>query len=253
MKKTVYFISDAHLGISLKKYDQREQCLFSFFNEIKEKASHLIIVGDLFDFWIEYTHAIRPVYFPVLHELKKLIDAGVEVHYLAGNHDFALGPFLHDALGVVLHSREMTTTLQGKRLYIHHGDGVIPSQRGYRFWRTLLRSPLNQRVYKWLHPNWGIPLANFFSKSSRFFRFSKMTDQRRREYRAEAKKILDTGYDMVLFAHTHNAELCYLEGKVFCNTGEWLRRYTYATLDEGALTLWEYFPGKPAQQIEPIS
>jgi UDP-2,3-diacylglucosamine hydrolase len=86
----VYFISDSHLGLTIQDGSEREQNLILFLQEIAAGGKALFIVGDLFDFWVEYRFAIRPEYFPVLHELRKLTEKGIEIHYLAGNHDFLL-------------------------------------------------------------------------------------------------------------------------------------------------------------------
>ncbi len=193
MKKTAYFISDAHLGIHLKNCEQREEYLISFLHEIRENASHLFIVGDLFDFWIEYKHAIRPIYFSILHEFRQLIEMGVEIHYLAGNHDFALGPFLEETVGINIHPQYLNITVQGKNLYLRHGDGVLRNDNGYRFWRALLRNPVCQVLYKLLHPNFGVPFASLFSGSSRFLNPNILSEKRKKEYIQTAQNYLNKG------------------------------------------------------------
>ena len=110
----VYFVSDAHLGLAIPGCDAREAALVEFLRDIASKGSALYIVGDLFDFWIEYRRAIRPDYFTILHELAAVREKGVSIHYLAGNHDFALGPFLRDALGIHTHLNDYHPEIQGK-------------------------------------------------------------------------------------------------------------------------------------------
>lgn len=253
MKKTAYFISDAHLGTYFKQHEERETNLITFLHEIEDHTSHLFIVGDLFDFWIEYKHAIRPIYFPILHEFRRLIEKGVEIHYLAGNHDFALGPFLEQTIGIHIHPWNMTTTLQGKRIYLRHGDGILRFDYGYRFWRALLRNRVNQALYKLLHPNIGVPLATFFSGSSRYFNATRLTQKRKKEYIQVARTYLNQGNDIVIFGHTHAPKLYDFNGKFYCNTGDWIKQYSYAKLEAGQLTLWRYLPGKAASQIESMS
>ena len=87
----VYFISDAHIGQSLKGPGYGEKHLVMFLDDISESAESLFILGDLFDFWFEYRCAIRPDYFAALFALKSLGLRGVRVFYLAGNHDFDAG------------------------------------------------------------------------------------------------------------------------------------------------------------------
>lgn len=253
MNSVVYCISDAHLGQSLGNENEREKRLFDFLRHIpRSGVEKLYILGDFFDFWIEYRHAIRPDYFQSLHELKKLTDAGVEIHYLAGNHDFALGPFLRDEIGIKTYPGRITATLQGRTILMMHGDGILRRDHGYRFLHTILRSRLNQRLYKMLHPGIGVPLARFFSHTSRRCNFNEYTEPKRREYLAAARKLLAHGTDIVLFAHTHFPEIISIGTRYVCNTGDWISHRTYARLCNGELTLWRYLGEGDAQQIQPI-
>jgi len=252
MKEIAYFISDAHLGIQLKGCEEREKHLVSFLQEIRNSASHLFIVGDLFDFWIEYKHAIRPEYFSILHELKQLIDNGVSVSYLAGNHDFALGSFLKQTIGLNISPAHLDLTVQGKNIHLCHGDGVLKSDVAYRFWRRVLRNPVNQMVYKLLHPNIGIPFATLFSGSSRYFQLKKYTKEKRMEYLSVAMSYLDKGADIIIMGHTHYPEIYDIGGKTYCNVGEWMRQYTYARLKKGRLSLLQYLPSQSPLEIEPL-
>ncbi len=253
MKKTAYFISDAHLGIHYTGCEDRETHLISFLRSIQGSASHLFIVGDLFDFWIEYRHAIRPVYFSILHEFKLLIENGTTIYYLAGNHDFALGPFLEKTIGLHIYPDHLDVTLQEKKIHLFHGDGILKSDVLYRIWRRVLRNPINQKLYKCLHPNIGIPIAMFCSGSSRLLLMNKWTEKKKQGYIRAAKQYLDSGADIIIMGHNHLPQLYDFNGKIFCNTGEWLRKYTYAKLEEGTISLWEYIPGKPPKAIEPVS
>jgi UDP-2,3-diacylglucosamine hydrolase len=250
-KNTAYFISDAHLGIILPGYEEREQCLVRFLRQIGPDASELYIMGDLFDFWIEYTHAIRPHYFSVLHELMLLRENGTRIHYLAGNHDFALGPFLSRTIGVAVHHDRLEAVLQGKKTCLYHGDGVVRADRGYRILKRVLRNPFNQKLFRLLHPDIGVPLAVLFSGSSRHFLARRPTEKTLEEYREHARAVLSGGFDLVVFAHTHLAELHRYGPKVHVNPGEWIRRYTYAKMENGVVTLWRYSSDGTSEEIAP--
>ena len=52
MTLPAYFISDAHLGVNPPgALPDREKALVRFVESLKGNASHLVIVGDLFEFW----------------------------------------------------------------------------------------------------------------------------------------------------------------------------------------------------------
>lgn len=250
-KSDAYFISDAHLGVNVPGHNHRQQDLLSFLSGIRDSASHLFILGDFFDFWIEYPGLIRSDYFTAVHALRCLVESGTEVHYLAGNHDFALGPFLPDTVGVRTHPDSLDITIQGRALHLFHGDGLLRFDVGYRFLRKVLRNRLYQRLYKMLHPTLGIALANRCSRASRLVTGPARREWFLAEYRAAAKKILGGHPDIVMFGHTHRAEIAVASGKVYCNTGEWIREYTYARLRDGTLTLWRHTPGTADQSVAP--
>lgn len=249
---TVYFISDAHLGADCPGCEAREGHLLDFLATLRGKARALFIVGDLFDFWIEYPNAIRPDYFTVLHHLRMLIESGVNVHYLAGNHDFALGPFLTDTVGISIHTGHCTLTLHGKRIHLHHGDGLVGKDIGYHFLRAVLRNRLNQRLFKLIHPDIGIPFAKFCSHASRYFLKRTCSERKLAQYRRVARQFIGRGSDIVVFGHTHRPELYDFGAASYCNTGEWIRRYTYAKLEGGDMTLWEYFPREGSRRIQAV-
>lgn len=82
---------------------------------------------------------------------------------------------------------------------------------------------------------------------------NKWTEKKKQGYIRAAKQYLDSGADIIIMGHNHLPQLYDFNGKIFCNTGEWLRKYTYAKLEEGTISLWEYIPGKPPKAIEPVS
>jgi len=246
-----YFISDAHLGIRIPTCKYREAQLIDFLKSIASRTGSLYIVGDLFDFWIEYKHAIRPDYFAVLHQLRILVEQGVEIHYLAGNHDFALGSFLTDTIGISIHPDAYETVIQGKKLYMYHGDGLVRADAGYRLLKKILHNPFNQKFYRLLHPDIGVPLGSLCSGSSR-----KVTSKRRHEafleeYRVKARQLLSTDIDIVVFGHTHCPEIHHWGNKTYCNVGEWMYSFTYALLENGSMSLWEYHLGQESREITP--
>ncbi len=250
MKQYSYFVSDAHLGIAMPGYDRRENDLFAFFEQISLDATDLYIVGDLFDFWIEYKYAIRPDYYKAIAKLRQLVECGVSVHYLSGNHDFALGEFLTKTVGLTVHHEHLITDIQGKKVHLYHGDGLAKNDVGYRLLKKILRNPTNQKLYKMIHPDIGVPMASFFSGSSRKMLANWMTDEKLAEYRAVARQYLDES-DIVIFGHTHRYEITRFGDKTYVNTGEWIRKYSYAKMENGIIRLWQWFNNRPAEEIHP--
>lgn len=251
--QTVFFISDAHFGIPVQGGEYREEHFADLLENAPKNLSDLYIIGDLFDFWVEYRYTIRSDYFSVLFSLKKLVQRGVKVHYLAGNHDFALGSFLKEIIGIDIYHNSLEIEIQGKRVYLFHGDGLIKKDMGYRILKKVLRNPFNQRLYKLLHPDWGVTIGSFFSGSSRKYLRKFLSESIIREYRNHALKQLEAGNDIVIYGHTHRAELCHFDSGIYLNTGSWLINYNYASMTDGEVSLWRYRPDMLPESISAMA
>jgi UDP-2,3-diacylglucosamine hydrolase len=50
----VYFASDFHLGApNAEASKEREQRIITWLEQIEKDATHLFLLGDIFDFWFE--------------------------------------------------------------------------------------------------------------------------------------------------------------------------------------------------------
>jgi len=241
--QAAYFISDAHLGAeSREREGVRERRLHDFLASLPGRASALFIVGDLFDFWFEYRSAIPRRHFATLAALRRLADSGVAVTYLNGNHDFWLGPFLRDELGIRTHRDALALDLQGHRIWLHHGDGLVGGDLGYRMLKRVLRNPASIALYRLIHPDLGIPLAHWVSRWSRESREGRPLDGDRL-WREIACPRFAEGFDTVMVGHFHHAwerregaRTCFL-------LGDWIERFSYVVLHDGVFTLEQHAAG----------
>ncbi|MDR2727718.1 MAG: UDP-2,3-diacylglucosamine diphosphatase [Chitinispirillales bacterium] len=237
-RDTVYFVSDAHFGVGVKPPDYRVELFRELTARMCKRASDLFIVGDLFDFWIEYRFAIRPDYFPVLHELCRLVESGVKVHYLAGNHDFALGPFLEKTAGLSIYHDALDIELQGRKVHLCHGDGILSRGLRYSLSMLFLRNKLFQKIYKILHPDIGVAFGIYCSKFHRKYSELRLTPDVIEKYRRAARqKMKQKKSDLVIFGHTHNGEIRKFDEGEYCNTGAWMNHYNYAVMCDGKIEL----------------
>jgi UDP-2,3-diacylglucosamine hydrolase len=242
MTETAYFISDLHLGARYAKArPEREAQFRRFLEDTASQASHLFILGDLFEFWMEYRHYIPKAHFRTLAALSRLAESGVEVHYLCGNHDFNPGPFFGEHLGMQIHTEPLAVELQGKKMLLLHGDGLAASDWKYRLMKKITVHSWSNHAFKWLHPDRGMELARFLSKLSR----DRHGNQPRglKEYEAACRALLLQGYDIVMHGHTHAAFVREFPEGVYVNSGEWLERMEYISLRDGQCRL-ESFPTK---------
>jgi len=237
MAEDVFFLADAHLGAEPPERERdRAARLHAFLESLPGRAASLVIAGDLFDFWFEYRTAIPKRHFATLLALRRLREAGIPITYMNGNHDFYLGRFLAEEVGVVTHDGPLTLTAQGRRIWVHHGDGLIGGDLGYRMLKRVLRNPASIALYRWLHPDFGIPLAHWVSGSSRHARDPGKFPVDRL-WNEVAKRRFAEGFDGVVIGHFHLAIDRREEGHQLIVLGDWIGQFTYAVLRGGELSL----------------
>ncbi len=235
-----YVVSDVHLGCSeTGTVSNREASLISFFNSLQGSASQLIICGDFFEFWMEYTDFVPKNHFGVLCALNNLVNSGTDVHYIAGNHDFNLGTFFDTHLKVTAHSDAYTFESGSKKIYMTHGDGLAQSDWKYRIAKKIIRSPLNNFLFKLLHPDWGMALARFVGSTSRYAGSGKKVDLL--EYQKAAFSILRREHcDVFIQGHTHHKKIAKQDELLFVNCGDWLFEMSYLKITDGVVEQLDY-------------
>jgi UDP-2,3-diacylglucosamine hydrolase len=244
---TAYFFSDVHLGLgSAQTEKQKEDWLLSFLRSILPSSDCLFIVGDLFDFWFEYKTVIPKGFHRTLAALQEFADRGVKVHYLAGNHDFWMGDFFRTELGMELHFDPFETTVAGKRICFHHGDGLAENDTGYKLIKPVLRNRLSVRLYRWLHPDLGVKLARGSSRTSREYTAGKHYGEEEGMIRY-ARTQIERGADIVMMGHRHKPSVVPIGHGMYVNLGDWISYNTYAELQNGELQLkvWDGHTGQP--------
>ena len=237
MSKSVFFLSDAHLGAEKEDKEKlKEEKLISFLDRVNKEGEFLYLVGDMFEFWFEYRDLIPKDHFRVLTKLKQLRDSGIKMKYVVGNHDFWLGDFLTKEIGIPIFKESIDVVHQGKKIFITHGDGLAKKDLGYRILKKILRNKINIFFYQQIPPHISYPLAKFVSRKSRESVQKRDTDYLE-EYEDFAKGKIGQGFDAVILAHTHVPVLRDLGEGVYLNLGDWFCHFTYGRLCEGKFYL----------------
>ena len=84
----IFFASDFHLGAPNQKSSLlREKNIVRWLNSIENEAKEIYLLGDIFDFWFEYSKVVPKGFVRLLGKLAELCDKGIQVHLLTGNHD----------------------------------------------------------------------------------------------------------------------------------------------------------------------
>ncbi len=227
-----YFISDAHFGAHDDQTERLKVGRFVSFLSHPDRAGVVVwFLGDLFDFWLEYRHAVPRVSVRVLAVIRSFVDAGGEFHLLVGNHDYWVRDYFAAELGITIHRKDVKIEREGKKILLTHGDGKAPSDGGYRMLKRVLRWRPGIWLYRHLPVDWALALAASTSHSSRRLT-SGRTDKFAAEYREYATKMLGEGYYAVIMGHLHHAHLEQIGDGWYINSGEWFESFSYV-LREG--------------------
>ena len=246
--KKIYFASDFHLGVDVKLTSRdREKLIVKWLDSIKNDASEIYILGDVFDFYFEYKTVVPKGNVRLLGKLAEISDSGIPIYFFTGNHDMWIFNYFEDELGIKTYRKPIKKEILGKTFFLGHGDGLGPGDKGYKFIKKVFANRFAQWLFERLHPNFGIGLANFWSNSSR------------NNHKVDESKFLgeekvwviqfcneklhvEPEIDFFIFGHRHLLIDHVLEnGKSrYINTGEWMVKPSYAVFDGVELRIKYY-------------
>ena len=221
------FVSDMHLGRGTPEEERAEEReLVAFLGRYAGHARRLCLVGDVFDHFIEYHRLVCKGFVRFQATLAAWADRGMDVIYVVGNHDPWHRDYFAAELGIRLVKGSLLQDLDGTVTYVHHGSGLTP--RG-RMVQNVLRHPLPVWGYRTLLPaSAGVGLASWVSRLRRHGVPDAQSIGAAREH---ARHILaTTDARLAVLGHTHQAELCQLQGGVYLNSGAWRVNRTFGTL-----------------------
>lgn len=244
--KKIYFLSDFHLGVpDAASSLQREKKIVRFFDSIKDKAEEIFIVGDMFDFWFEYSTVVPRGYVRIFGKLAELTDAGIKVHFFVGNHDMWMRNYFQQEMNIPVYFHPKTFEFSGKKFYIAHGDGLGPKDGGYKFLKKIFRNRFCQSLFGIVPPAIGMGVANYFSHKSRQkagVEPERFLGEEREWLVLYSKEVLaKEHFDFLIFGHRHLPLDITINGKSrYINLGEWINYFSYAEFDGNNVEL-KYF------------
>ena len=243
--KKVYFASDFHFGIpDAESSLLREKRVVAWLDGIASDAAAIFLQGDLFDAWIEYRSVVPRGFVRFLGKLAELSDRGIKIVVFTGNHDLWMSGYLEQEIGAVVHHDMQAYTIGNRRFLLGHGDGVSAREQPYRFMKGVFRNPLSQWIYKGLHPNLGVGIANYFSRRGlKHKEGGEPLKSDAEEYQWEFVQGVQKNhsFDYIILGHRHIAQYRKLElGAVFVNLGDWFKQDTHAVFDGMELRLVNY-------------
>ncbi len=234
--KKIYFASDFHFGIpDYVATRRREELVCEWLDSIKEDAQVIFLLGDIFDSWMEYKKVVPKGSIRFLGKIAELSDSGIQIVFFTGNHDLWMHGYFQQELNATVYKEPQTISINGRIFHLAHGDGLYPKERRYRFMKAIIQHPLSQFIYRQLHPDIGLRLADFFSRLGPKHKYQdlkmKSADQ---EYQLlYANDILKRDrVHYFIFGHRHIPILLEISAEsTFVNVGDWITYNTFAVFD----------------------
>lgn len=235
------FIADAHLR---GPEDANYRHLLRFLDTLPGTVESIFILGDFFEFWLGAPGISYPQYRPVLERLQRLVRNGVRLVYLEGNHDFHLGPVFTETLRAAVHPGPVALELDGRRLYLCHGDQVNRRDYGHRLLRAVLHSRLTCQLARLVPAAVPMAIADWLgsrSKAARPRRDARWEyDRIIREFAAERFR---EGVEVVVTGHFHRPFLEKNGNAVLLSLGDWISQFSYGEWHDGVLSLRTFLEG----------
>ena len=258
----VYFLSDAHIGSrAIADGKSHQQQLVDLLQYIGQDATAIYLLGDIFDYWCEYFWRDRSKaqYAPLLQCMRNLTDRGIAVHFFIGNHDLWTFGRLAKATGMTIHRRPLDAEIAGKRVYMCHGDGVLPSDyeklypapilkkiKRFIWLRKVFHSPFCQFWFRLLPPKWGNELGYEWAKRSRMKELARPCPYKGEQNEelvlfAKEQERLGNHRDFYIFGHRHiDLDLQITGSSRVVILGDCFQQWTYSRLQDNRFELINY-------------
>jgi UDP-2,3-diacylglucosamine hydrolase len=239
----VIVVADAHLG---QVPAATETAFLAFLDQVPQPGDHLLIAGDLFDFWFEWRAVIPRKHFNCVARLQALRARGIPITFVGGNHDRWGGDFLRRDLGIAFYAGEAELDIAGRRALVAHGDGLTEQTWSGALMHRFTRHPLTIATFRLLHPTMGFWIADLFSRHlADNTRDRAVLDRAAAAQRRWAADFLARRPEigLVIMAHTHRpvAE-AFGDGRTYLNPGAFLDGGRYAVVMRDKVELRTFSP-----------
>ncbi len=244
--KNIYFASDQHFGAPTAEQSKiREQKFVSWLDFIKKDAEVIFLLGDLFDFWFEYKKVVPKGFIRVLGKLAELRDSGIQIYFFVGNHDLWMQDYFETELNIPTYHKPQEFTFNNKLFLIGHGDGLGPGDKGYKRMKKVFTNPFSKWLYKWLHPDIGVTLAQYLSVKNKLISGEEdvkfLGEDNEWLVHYCNRKLTEKHYHYFIFGHRHlPMEIQLSKDAKYLNTGDWISHFTYAIFNGEELMLKSY-------------
>ena len=137
----------------------------------------------------------------------------------------------------------------GKTFYLAHGDGLGPGDKSYKFLKAIFEFRPNQFLFRWLHPDIGAWMGNYFSRRSRLAKLSR-AGKIEPSFKKEQEMLYIHAKDMAkefpevdyfVFGHRHMPIITNINPHAqLVILGDWISHFSYGKYDGKSFILNQF-------------
>ncbi len=160
----VLFAGDVHLRPGAPDVGRR---FLGFLRGLPGRADRLVLLGDIFDYWIGPKHLDSADYREALDALREVTAAGLPVDFIHGNRDYFVEERFARRTGVRVAGAELRLELGGRAVHCAHGDFIYNRNPKYTAYRRIMSFRGVRAAWLAVPAAVGKSLARGFKKVSR--------------------------------------------------------------------------------------
>lgn len=192
------FISDLHLTGERPRTTAR---FLEFLHEDVPRHGELVILGDLFEFWIGDDHAVSAR--PVIDALAGATARGTRLLLMHGNRDLLLGTGFAAATGGTLLADPIVVDVAGTPTLLSHGDAWCTRDLAYQQFRATARRPRFQQDFLSKPLDERVAFARGLRMQSESDKSTKAADIMDVTPEAVLAALRTAGVHRIIHGHTH--------------------------------------------------
>lgn len=233
---TLLFLSDVHLGaLNETESESLELEIIQIIHYCNRNNIRIHLLGDLFDYWMEYPNYTPPLGESLLNQFSKFHQKNETGLYITGNHDYWTRDHFNRSGFDVEHEYRIIE-YDNKSFFLTHGDGMTDPQ--YQLPRPLLHRILRNNYFVNLFQAlFSGPTGNHIMKS-----FSELTrDNNNLNTDRLSKWALNTlnkfSFDYIITGHDHVPRKETFSTGTYINTGAYYLHKSAAIYTNGDVQL----------------
>ncbi len=202
----------------------------TLWNNLKsERWDMLILLGDIFDFWVAHTKFVTDAVKIFLDFVVEQRTLGKEIYYLEGNRDFFVSssPYAKIFSGV---DKRLKLSYNGRNILFLHGDEIDEKNFSYKFWKLFSKSVFVRILVEILPTDYAFYLFKWFERNlnhKNFYSKKQLPFKRIANFVSTLPN-----FDLIVVGHYHVEINLWLGNKRLYILPPWMEQKKLVILDE---------------------